>query len=172
LLKTLVVSDCVVELACGLLWGIPRGGVDYYARHMFPWMAPFVIAISHMAVMTSNFTTGVMAFERFVRLQYICNFKPRSWITNHNLNYYRAAVIFFPIIFYTPKFFELKVKKNNVVCVDLEEKGQLVLAKLYQRINLDKALAKIGQSGFLAFMKHLNGSRYTIRQWQCNDKLM
>ena len=96
-----------MELTCGILWGIPRG-VDEYSRNLFPKLAPILIAISHMAVLTSNLITGVIGFERYVRLKYMCNFKYRSWITNKNINIYRAAVILFPILFYSPKFFEIE----------------------------------------------------------------
>ena len=108
-----------MELTCGILWGIPRG-VDEYSRNLFPKLAPILIAISHMAVLTSNLITGVIGFERYVRLKYMCNFKYRSWITNKNINIYRAAVILFPIVFYSPKFFEIeafpvgKIKKQPV----------------------------------------------------------
>jgi hypothetical protein len=35
LLKILAISDLVVDLTCGILWGIPAG-YNYYSRFIFP----------------------------------------------------------------------------------------------------------------------------------------
>ena len=125
-----------MELSCGILWGIPRG-VDDYSRKLFPKLAPFLIALSHMAVMTSNFITGVIGLERYVRLKYYCNFKYRSWITNKNINFYRAVVIIFPILFYSPKFFEIEAVPVEISCTTTFLKGYDYLRRLYQRLVIE-----------------------------------
>ena len=121
LLKSLVISDLLVALSCGILWGLPRGSANTYTDQIFPRLAPYLVGISHMAVMTSNLLTGTLGFERFVRLNYLCNFRDNSWITSANLNYYRGFAIIFPIFFYLPKFYEIQTQEEHVDCYPMLE---------------------------------------------------
>ena len=68
--------------------------------------------------MTSNLLTGILGFERYVRLKYLCNFRENNWITNKNINRYRSFCILFPIILYLPKIFEIRAKLEQVRCMD------------------------------------------------------
>ena len=153
-------SDIIVELTCGILWGIPREGEDHYSRQYFPKIAPFFYAISHMAVMTSNYITGIIGFERYVRLKYYCNFKYRSWITNGNINVYRALVVIFPILFYAPKFFEVEANFQVVNCITTFLEGYDDLRRLFQRLLIEKKYADIWPKEELdLFLMRLNFSR-------------
>ena len=135
LLKNLVISDIIVACSCGLIWGIPRG-VDHYSRQILPHMAPYLIAISHIAVLNSNLLTSALGFERYVRLKYLCNFRHKNWITKKNLNYYRFSIISFSILFYAPKIFELKPIHVNSPCFQVINRAQSDLTNLYIHIGL------------------------------------
>ena len=115
LLKILAISDLIVDISCGILWGVPQGS-DYYSKFVFPCMVPYLIPISQMAVMSSNFCTGVMGFERFVRFKFICRLKYRSWIASKNFCYYVLVIVVFPVLFYFPKFFELTYVEKHYDC--------------------------------------------------------
>ena len=56
----------VLKLICRLCGSYFESSI--YRRLIFP-IIPALIPISHMAVMTSNFCTGVMGFERYVRFK-------------------------------------------------------------------------------------------------------
>lgn len=152
----MVISDILVALCCGALWGIPRG-VDYYSRSIFPHIAPYLITLSHIAVLASNLFTGILGkmiskatlayffsttlilgFERYVRLKYLCNFRYRNWITCKNLNFYRTFVIIFATLFYAPKFFELKTNQFDQSCTDILVRGQPTLSQLYRQLIEEK----------------------------------
>ena len=47
LLKILTISDLLVDIFCGVLWGLPRGW-DCYSRYIFPPMAPYLFPISQV----------------------------------------------------------------------------------------------------------------------------
>ena len=100
-----------------------------------------MIALSHVAVLTSNLLTGVLGFERYVRLKYLCNFRHKNWITNKNLNYYRVIIISFSLLFYAPKFFELKAEHVKTPCIEVVTDGQFLMAKLYAHLRDYKKMA-------------------------------
>ena len=133
-MKSLVISDLLVALSCGILWGIPRTSNNVYTDQIFPRLAPYLVGISHMAVMTSNLLTGTLGFERFVRLNYLCNFRDNSWITSQNLNYYRGFCVIFPVLFYLPKFFEIQAKEESVDCYPLLENSTAPMIRLDIRL--------------------------------------
>ncbi len=130
LLKSLVVSDIFVALFCGSLWGMPHG-VDKYSRFIFTKVAPYLITASHVSVLASNLFTGVLGFERYVRLKYICNFRYKNWITNKNVNYYRLAIITFATLFYVPKFFELTPVHVTTSCAKVVSEGYIKFNQVY-----------------------------------------
>ena len=103
-----------------------------------------MIAVSHVAVLTSNLFTGVLGFERYVRLKYLCNFRHKDWITNKNLNYYRIIIILFSLTFYAPKFFELKVEHVDTSCIEVVTDGQFLMAKLYAHLHSYERLTSNG----------------------------
>ena len=64
IIRRINVSD--ILLICRLCGSYFESSI--YRRLIFP-IIPALIPISHMAVMTSNFCTGVMGFERYVRFK-------------------------------------------------------------------------------------------------------
>ena len=48
------------------------------------------------------------SFERYIRICFYCQLKETSILTDENIKFYKMFVIIFPIVFYIPKFFEVK----------------------------------------------------------------
>lgn len=48
------------------------------------------------------------SFERYIRICFYCQLKETSILTDENIKFYKMFVIVFPILFYIPKFFEVK----------------------------------------------------------------
>ncbi len=48
------------------------------------------------------------SFERYVRICYLCQLRPSTLITSENFKYYVVGILVGPMIFYTPKFFEVE----------------------------------------------------------------
>ena len=55
-----------------------------------------------------NFYRICFSFERYVRICYLCQLRPSSLITVDNFKYYVVGIIIGSILFYTPKFFEVR----------------------------------------------------------------
>ena len=48
------------------------------------------------------------SFERYIRICYYCQLRSTSLLTEENIKFYKLFVLLFPIIFYVPKFFEIR----------------------------------------------------------------
>merc|ERR1719510_361462 len=60
-------------------------------------------------MMTSVYCTIVMSFERYIRICRICQLEESSFnVTDENVWKYITAFIVCPIVFYLPKFFEIR----------------------------------------------------------------
>ena len=107
LLTVLAACDTLVVLCCALAYGLPDAWPEFL-QDTYPHLGPYVVPITHIAVMSSVYSTVLISFERYVRICYICQLRPSKWITVDNFKYYVTAIILGPIIFYLPKFFEVR----------------------------------------------------------------
>ncbi len=45
---------------------------------------------------------------RYVRICYLCQLRDSVLVSERNIRWYKLAIVVFPIIFYLPKFFEVR----------------------------------------------------------------
>lgn len=107
LLLLLAFYDILVVISCGIVYGLPDIWTSYYFNS-HPYVSQFALPFVHIAVMSSVYSTVLLSFERYIRICFFCQLRTSSLITKENLKYYIAAVIFGPILFYLPKFFEVR----------------------------------------------------------------
>lgn len=107
LLKVLAVSDMFVVLGCGTLYGLPKVWGSFY-RVAYPVLVPWVMPLTHVAVMVSVYCTVLLSFERYIRICYLCQLKDCTLITAKKFRYYLLVLAVFPALFYLPKFFEIR----------------------------------------------------------------
>ncbi len=62
-------------------------------------------------MMTSVYCTVIMSFERYVRICHICQLRDSAYITEDNFKFYVLAFTLCPLIFYGPKFFEIRTER-------------------------------------------------------------
>lgn len=110
LLKVLAVYDLLVCCGCALLYGFPNLW-DFYADRIYRRLVPWVVPIAHMAMMSSVYSTMLMSFERYIRICHLCQLRNVSYITKENYKFYVLLVVIIPILFYIPKFFEVRAKE-------------------------------------------------------------
>ena len=55
-----------------------------------------------------------MSFERYVRICYLCQMRISNVLTEENFKYYVLAFTLGPLLFYVPKFFELRTEERIV----------------------------------------------------------
>ena len=55
-----------------------------------------------------------MSFERYVRICYLCQLRVSNALTEENFKYYVLAFTLGPLLFYIPKFFELRTEERIV----------------------------------------------------------
>ena len=55
-----------------------------------------------------------MSFERYVRICYLCQLRISNVLTEENFKYYVLAFTLGPLLFYMPKFFELRTEERIV----------------------------------------------------------
>ncbi len=48
------------------------------------------------------------SFERYIRICYFCQLRSTSLLTEENVKFYKVALVLFPILFYLPKWFEIR----------------------------------------------------------------
>lgn len=63
-------------------------------------------------MMSSVYCTVVMSFERYVRICHICQLRGSSYLTEENYKFYVMAFTLGPLLFYSPKFFEIRTEKT------------------------------------------------------------
>ena len=56
LLTVLAIIDLIVVICCGLVYGLPDVWDDYL-NTTYPYLVPYVMPITHIAVMTSVYST-------------------------------------------------------------------------------------------------------------------
>ena len=71
-------------------------------------LSQWLIPVVHIALMSSVYCTVLISFERYVRICYLCQLIESKLVTKKLLRFYKAAVVLFPVLFYLPKFFEVR----------------------------------------------------------------
>ncbi len=95
-------------LFCALLYWLPHVW-PAYAEWAHPRLAPVLLPLVHIALMSSVYCTVVLSCERYVRICLAGNpLANSSYFSSGKFKLYLATIIVFPIVFYTPKFFEVK----------------------------------------------------------------
>lgn len=107
LLRALALSDLCVMVTGTLLHGLP-GISSKYFNVIRPMIAPYLLPLAQISIMTSVYLAVVMAFERYIRICFICQLRSTQILTEKNLWFYIWACVLFPILFYIPKWFELE----------------------------------------------------------------
>ena len=78
--------------------------------YMYPYVLPWILPITQIAMMSSVYCTVVMSFERYVRICHICQLRGSNLLTEENFKFYLLAFTLIPLIFYAPKFFEIRTE--------------------------------------------------------------
>ena len=95
-----------VVFLCFLMFSLPNLWKDF-AFSSFPYMAPILLPLVHIALMSSVYCTIVLSLERYARICLISNLIDCNYFSNGKLKVYLTLIILFPIAFYIPKFFEV-----------------------------------------------------------------
>ena len=67
-----------------LLHGLP-GISSKYFQVIRPMIAPYLLPLAQTSIMMSVYLAVVMAFERYIRICYICQLKSTRLLTDKNL---------------------------------------------------------------------------------------
>ena len=127
----------MVVVGCAMLYALPNMKIGQYRQVIFPVILPWLLPVVQIAMMSSVYCTIVMSFERYIRICHLCQLRDCSYITMANFKwvpyyvkypwhsstknvyriieccsfsfrYYIIAIIGVPVLFYAPKFFELR----------------------------------------------------------------
>ncbi|TRY77986.1 hypothetical protein TCAL_14009 [Tigriopus californicus] len=131
LLKILMVYDCVVVICCMLKFALPFIWKTWYRdvrRYILPWLLPGM----HIAVMSSVYSTVLISFERFIRICYYCQLQFTTILTEENIKYYKTFVVIFPVVFYIPKFFEIRTHPQTIPAQVIDCGQYMTLAGQFQ----------------------------------------
>ena len=79
LLFLLCLSDLCVVVGLLALFSLPN--IWPYFTYHWPHLAPWLIPIVQIALLTSVYTTVLISLERYVRIVYVCNLKV-CWFFN------------------------------------------------------------------------------------------
>ncbi|CAB4054099.1 unnamed protein product [Lepeophtheirus salmonis] len=112
-LKLMAVYDLIVVIGCSFLYCLPNLW-SYYTYSIYPIILPWLLPIVQIAMMSSVYCTIVMSFERYIRICHLCQMRDSSYITQENFRFYLLSVIIMPVVFYIPKFFEIRAKPVTV----------------------------------------------------------
>ena len=69
-----------------LLHGLPGISAKYKAI-IQPMIAPYLLPLAQISLMMSVYLAVVMAFERYIRICFICQLRPTRLLTEKNLRY-------------------------------------------------------------------------------------
>eukprot|EP00095_Tigriopus_kingsejongensis_P000408 snap_masked-scaffold19_size710362-processed-gene-4.14 protein:Tk00408 transcript:snap_masked-scaffold19_size710362-processed-gene-4.14-mRNA-1 annotation:"hypothetical protein EAG_12595" len=108
-----------VVIFCSMLYCLPVLW-PAYERH-YPYIAPYLLPLVHIALMSSVYCTVVMSWERYIRIVLISNLVNCTYLSRGKFRFYVAMITIFPIIFYLPKFYEVRpqfIGIENTVMVD------------------------------------------------------
>lgn len=107
LLKILTAYDVAVVICCALQFALPVLWSSY-STQVYPHILQYLLPVMHVAVMTSVYSTILISFERYIRICFYCQLRETSVLSEENVKYYKLFVILFPLLFYVPKFFEVR----------------------------------------------------------------
>ena len=62
--------------------------------------------------MSSVYCTITMSIERYVRICHLCQMRTPTLLTETNFKFYIIAVVLGPLLFYAPKFFEIRTENT------------------------------------------------------------
>ena len=63
-------------------------------------------------MMSSVYCTVIMSLERYVRICHLCQLRSSPYLTEDNFKYHVMAVTLGPLLFYAPKFFEIRTERT------------------------------------------------------------
>ena len=84
LLRALALSDLCVMVTGAFLYGLP-GISSTYQFDMYDRIAPYLLPLAQTSIMTSVYLAVIMAFERYIRICYICQLRSNRLLTDKNL---------------------------------------------------------------------------------------
>ena len=94
-----------VVVLCGMLWALPVIWPEYQAYY-HPYWSKYLLPLVQIALMSSVYCTIIMSWERYVRICLVC--RGDDYFDDGKFKAYMAFIMFFPVIFYIPKFFEVR----------------------------------------------------------------
>ena len=97
-------------VGCSALYALPSEWSDYQWK-VYPFVLPYLLPVVQVAMMSSVYCTVVMSFERYVRICHMCQLRASTYLTEENFKYYVMAFTLGPLLFYAPKFFEIRTEK-------------------------------------------------------------
>lgn len=74
----------------------------------------------------------VFSFERFIRICYYCQLQFTTILTEENIKYYKTFVVIFPVVFYIPKFFEIRTHPQTIPAQTIDCGQYMTLAGQFQ----------------------------------------
>ena len=83
LLLILCLSDLVVVSGCFTIYGLTDVWPSFNV-YTYPHIAPWLIPIVQIALLTSVYATVLLSFERYVRIIYTCNLKHFKYFHEDN----------------------------------------------------------------------------------------
>ena len=99
-----------VVVLCSMLWALPPIW-PFYKKFYYPFWSRYLYPTVQIALMSSVYCTIVMSWERYVRICLVTRL-----INSYSLYFgdrkfclYIVFIVMFPIIFYIPKFFEVRI---------------------------------------------------------------
>ncbi|XP_059095876.1 uncharacterized protein LOC131890532 [Tigriopus californicus] len=134
-LKILAAFDLMVVFCCLWMYSLPVVW-HQFAHLVFLPSVSFVLPLVQMSLMGSVYSTVVMSLERYLRL---CRIQIMS---TKRANICLGFVVIFPLVFYSPKFFEYRYHSfthesiHNVNCSEYVE--ELERWKLLKHIEWDQ----------------------------------
>jgi hypothetical protein len=83
---------------------------QYYAEEIFPYFVPVLLPLVQISLMSSVYGTVLLSWERYVRICLVSNLVGGSqYFTRLKFKGYIALITIFPVIFYLPRFFEVRI---------------------------------------------------------------
>ena len=89
-----------------------------------------------ISYLNSFFSVYFSSFERYIRICYYCQLRSSTLLTDDNLKWYKLFLVAFPLVFYVPKFFEVRV-------MDTEEVNCGLYLKLGKMLQSTETLERI-----------------------------
>ena len=100
---TQVVFFCMMMYSLPSMWG-------WYETVLYPQAAPVLLPLVQIALMSSVYCTVILSWERYVRICLVSNnlVSGNDYFSKGKFRLYMAIIMAFPVVFYAPKFFEVR----------------------------------------------------------------